>query len=569
MNNNILYLSINSSYSHSSLAYGQLRTLSEKYVPGWNWQIVEYTISDNSLEIVNDIIHKNPRIIISTAYLFNIEFLLKIIKKTKVILTNLTIVLGGPEFLGNNKSFLNKNPEINAVFRGDENTFPKFLNLFSSPDRWSSIKGLCTVNDKGEYIDNGTSETEEINSLPSLYSKGYFNKNKPFMQLETSRGCPSKCIFCTSSLGRDQKFYETSSIKDSLYEIKYAGISEVRILDRTFNLPPRRAAELLSLFRKEFSDLRFHLEFNPSKLHEEVFNELLKTPPNHIHIEAGIQTFSTSVLKAIKRDVELSKTEYMTERLCNINNIQVHADLLAGLPEQDYDSVLLDIKKLVEIGPNEIQLELLKALPGTPIREKFSNKIFYSPLPPYEVLKTDKISTYQILFLSYISKTIDIFYNSSETRSIFRFAITNFPDFLNEFIQLNMLYITQNSKPSLKNKFNMLVDYAELKNDSAFLELIKFAKLIAGLINPDNEHVKLIKKHDIPRYNAKVKCNLWTDNKPLIQKPAYLVNFNINACELWLNPFVSIKESRNFYFIRLSKSGMSKGISRIDLITKE
>ncbi len=183
----IVYLGINSSYSHSSLAYGQLRSFTEQQIIGCQWEYVNVTINDDVATVVSLLLKTSPNIITGTVYLFNYEFLMKVLKSFSQLKPNVKIILGGPEFLGDNESFLKNNSNITGVIRGDETTFYKIL----SDTSFSKIEGLCYLNDDNIYCDNNYAAFAEksLDKLPSLFKDGYFVKDKPFYQIETSRGC--------------------------------------------------------------------------------------------------------------------------------------------------------------------------------------------------------------------------------------------------------------------------------------------------------------------------------------------------------------------------------------------
>ena len=73
----ILWLNLNSSYAHSSLALPALHAqLMDNH--SYKWEVVTATINENTGTIVESIIKHQPDIIASTAWLFNHEQLLHI-----------------------------------------------------------------------------------------------------------------------------------------------------------------------------------------------------------------------------------------------------------------------------------------------------------------------------------------------------------------------------------------------------------------------------------------------------------------------------------------------------------
>ena len=573
-NFNVLYLSVNSSYSHSSLVYGQLRCLSEKYAPEWVWDIVECSTNDNANEVLHKIQQKEPDLIVATVYLFNREFVLNTISNYAVFSPNTNVVLGGPEFLGNNENILKQYSWISAVFRGDESQFPTYLNLITSnklyTENLKQIPGICFISEDSNYFDGGTALFQDnLDNLPSPYALNYINKNKPFIQIETSRGCPSTCSFCTSSLAKKVQYYGLDRVRSDLTYIKNYGTKEVRVLDRTFNVPSSRAVKLLRMFSEEFSDIRFHLEFNPSKLTGEIVEQLSKAPPGQFHIETGIQTFFPPALNAINRN-SIPKTEESLKKLVNIQGIEIHADLIYALPEQTVESLFNDLGKLIKVGPEEIQIEVLKILPGTSIHNNASIK--YSPIPPYDVLSTANINLNDILQFSYLSKIIDSYYNVKATRNLFQFAVINNSLFLENFLSFAAKrFSVHHGKPSPSIRFKLLFEFAIETDNDLLYSITRFTYYCTGFFqNPkdslkavQSSDIELVKKNKLQDLLEENWTILWSNNKPTIDKPAYTASFDYNSADIWLDPKAAVKKGNYKYLFLLSQGGMNKRVSKI------
>ncbi|MDZ4058503.1 MAG: B12-binding domain-containing radical SAM protein, partial [Bacteroidales bacterium] len=111
----ILWLDINSSYSHSSLAIPALHAqLLPHDESKHKWQILSGTINRDQSFYLSQISEFRPDYILSTSWLFNHIFLLTILNRAKALLPDLRIVLGGPEYLGENREYLIKNRFITA-----------------------------------------------------------------------------------------------------------------------------------------------------------------------------------------------------------------------------------------------------------------------------------------------------------------------------------------------------------------------------------------------------------------------------------------------------------------------
>lgn len=431
----LLWLDLNSSYAHSSLALPALHAQIADDTT-IEWCIVSATINENTGMVVSRIHKHRPDIIAATNWLFNHEQLLHIISRAKALLPHCCIVLGGPEFLGNNEAFLYKNKFVSGVFRGEgEEVFPQWLKVWNhSKETWKAITGLCYLDENGRYQDNGIARVMNFSQLVSPEKSCFFNWSKPFVQLETTRGCFNTCAFCVSGGEKPVRTIPLEAIRERLNDIHQHGIKNVRVLDRTFNYNNKRAKELLDLFR-QYPDICFHLEIHPALLSEELKQELSVLPKGLLHLEAGIQSLKESVLQQSRRIGKLSDALEGLKYLCSLKNMETHADLIAGLPLYHLSEIFEDVRTLAEYGAGDIQLESLKLLPGTEMRRRAEELgIQYSPLPPYEVLQTREISVDELQTAHYLSRLLDGFYNTPTWQNITRMLILENPRFLHELL---------------------------------------------------------------------------------------------------------------------------------------
>lgn len=432
----ILWLDINSSYSHSSLAIpamdAQLDTVLKQ---SHSWKIVRGTLKTPYNEILEQIDEFNPSVIFSTIWLFNHCSVNHILAKYKIINPYVRIYLGGPEFLGNNKEFLFKNKHINTVFRGDgESIYKHLIYNIRNKETINNLPGACHIDPSGQYQDNGFATTDCFSKLYPPEMSDFFEWNKPFVQLETSRGCFNTCSFCVSGKISRVQNRDIEEIKKRIDFITKKGIREIRILDRTFNANPTRASELLKIFTSYKGDIRFHLEIHPAFLSKEVKQLIKDAPHNSLHLEAGVQSLKNSTINLCKRKGDVESTLKGISFLCSETPHTIHTDLIFGLPYYSYPELIQDSLSLMSLSPEEIQLESLKVLPGTMINQESSkHKLVYSPIPPYEILCNPWLSLKEQGKASTLSIILDIFYNSKEWSYCFKNVISKEKTFLEEF----------------------------------------------------------------------------------------------------------------------------------------
>lgn len=516
----LLWLDLNSSYAHSSLALPALHAQIADDT-SIDWCIVSATINENIGMVVNQIYRQQPDIIAATNWLFNHEQLLHIVSRAKALLPHCFIVLGGPEFLGDNEDFLRKNKFISGVFRGEgEEVFPEWLKIWNhSLDEWKHISGICFLDESDRYIDNGISRVMKFDQLVAPEKSRFFNWSKPFVQLETTRGCFNTCAFCVSGGEKPVRTISLDAIRSRLDDIHQHGIKNVRVLDRTFNYNNKRAKELLHLFREYAPDIRFHLEIHPALLSEELKKELAVLPDGLLHLEAGIQSLREPVLEQSRRIGKLSDALEGLKYLCSLRNMETHADLIAGLPLYHLSEIFEDVRTLAEYGAGEIQLESLKLLPGTEMRRRAAELgIQYSPLPPYEVLQTREISVEELQTAHYLSRLLDGFYNTPTWRSITRRLILENPHFLYELLDHLVQTDVIDTPLSLEKRGLILYNFCK-DHYPEYLIQVSIAWIEAGMSLKKVPAERVRTKRQVPPENWEVVYGSYRDSLRLCFLP--------------------------------------------------
>jgi hypothetical protein len=479
----LTWLDVNASFSHASLALPLLHAAcarEPRLRAAWDWDSVRGTSADDPGRLAARVAATAPDVLAATVYLFNRATILRTVRRVRALRPACQVLLGGPEFLGDNEPFLRREPGVTAVVRGEgEESLPLWLAHAHAPDRWPGVPGLCWLDAAGEYHDGGLALAAHAILAAPPDASPFLAWDRPFVQLETSRGCPFRCAFCCSARTGAPRWLPLEGARHFLRAARERGIREVRVLDRTFNAEPARAAECLDLFLGEFPELRFHLEIHPAFLPAALRRQLAAAPKGALHLEVGLQTRCAAALAALDRAGEPARAWDGLAFLCACRNLDVHVDLLAGLPGVGFAELLADVHSVVGLGPAEIQLETLKVLPGTPLRERaVALGLAFAPDPPYEVLRTPQLAPEEMLRAQALSWALDQFRNPAPLRDPFAAALAAVPDFLRAF--LDAVAAVAGTPLSLENRFRRLHAFTAARAPDAAAALER-AWLQAGL----------------------------------------------------------------------------------------
>jgi hypothetical protein len=141
-------------------------------------------------------------------------------------------------------------------------------------------------------------------------------------------------------------------------------------------------------------------------------------PAGVLQFEIGIQSFNTEVQHRIARRQDNRKTEDNLRWLLAHSTAHLHTDLIFGLPGETWDSFAEGFDRLHALGPHEIQLGLLKRLPGTPLAQRSrpgavaEDGMVYDHEPPFAVLQTGAVSAVQVQAFVRLARFWDLLVNS-------------------------------------------------------------------------------------------------------------------------------------------------------------
>lgn len=426
----VVWLAANASHAHVSLALPLLQNACAGLAET-AWAAVQTSAHDDPAAVAAAVVAQRPTVVAATLYLFNRRLVLDAVARVKALLPACVAVVGGPECLGENVTLLQRQPWVDVAVRGEgEAALPELLRRLAQAAPLSGIPGVCWRDAAGVHDDGSRAVCADWSTTPPPCGSPFFASDRPFVQVETSRGCRGHCTYCTSCGASPVRRRSLAAVRAELTELRQRGVREVRLLDRTFNDPPDRAAELLALFRGEFAEMRFHLEIDPAALPETLRGGFRAAPAGTLHVEAGVQTTAPRALAASGRASAPQAALDGLRFLVGETAVPTHVDLLAGLPGQTLADVEHDVEALLAIGPDEIQLEILKVLPGTPLQAQAAALgVRYAPVPPYEVLETPDCGAEALRLLAGWSRVLDGFYNAPPLRPACRARLREHGDF--------------------------------------------------------------------------------------------------------------------------------------------
>lgn len=412
----VLIVSLASQYIHSSLAPWYLY-YSAKEVCGdkVDLEIFEGTVNEDLSDLYFKIEKENADLVAFSCYIWNIKSVLHLAETLHK--KGIKILLGGPEVSYNPKELLSEHSFIDYILCGEgEKPFATFLNRLLSGEDLKDLQGLCFKNGDEIHL-NPPFKSNDIPISP--YGEEYLSRlGGRIVYIETGRGCPFSCAFCLSGRLSSVRFFPLERAKNDILTLANSGSKIIKFVDRTFNANPDRAFEIWQFIISNYgtkipSGTCFHFEIAGDLIRDEDFSLLQKAKKGAIQFEIGIQSFNSHTLAAVNRKTNVDRLKKNIKKLCQMNNIHIHIDLIAGLPFEDYDSFKKGFNTAFSLNADMLQLGFLKLLHGADMREnKEKYPCEFSHSPPYEVESTPWISAEELKNLHYTENALDRFVGS-------------------------------------------------------------------------------------------------------------------------------------------------------------
>ena len=363
--------------------------------------IVEFDIQQRPVDVVEELLAQQPRIIGLGVYIWNVAAVTEVVSTLKKLRPDICLVIGGPE--------VSYETEVQPVAR--------MADCVITGEGDLKFAEIC-----GQLLGGGSLPARVIAAEPPDFSAlqlpyEFYDERDiahRVIYVEASRGCPFSCEFCLSSLEVPVRPAPLPQLLEELRRLLDRGAQQLKFVDRTFNLNPKASEAILEFCLAHYQPGRFfHFEMVPDRLPETLREIIVRFPPGALQFEVGIQTFNEAVGSLIQRRQNYQRLEENLSFLRAKTGVHVHADLIAGLPGESLESFGAGFDRLVALGPQEIQVGILKRLRGTPIvRHDAEWGMVYNPHPPYEILRNKLIEFADMQRLRRFARYWDLVGNS-------------------------------------------------------------------------------------------------------------------------------------------------------------
>jgi len=340
-------------------------------------------------DLVTQVKSKNPDVVVLGEQLHSyggygvLRHFNEISHKIRKALPDTKIVFGGLWYSAMPEHTLEGNSAVDYVVMGEEEAFLGLIEAIDKKKDMKDVAGVTSRIDGKVFMGPHKPLQMDLNKLPlpayDLFPMDKYVGHthwKPFVDMVTSRGCPSACTFCYEWDQYDPRTpsdflkWRAKSPERVIEELnilhqKY-GVKVVVIQDDNFNVDPERVRKFCELKKKSGNPIKWvSLGRAVDWVNCEPILPLMKETGLFTGV-FGIEVTTPEELKRIAKGITIDQIKKTIEILRK-NDIAVVADIMMGF---DYDTEAI-IKQRYEftdqVDPDILWIGYVTPAPNSPM----------------------------------------------------------------------------------------------------------------------------------------------------------------------------------------------------------
>jgi len=280
------------------------------------------------------------------------------------------VIIGGVH-ISNLPESLNRNFDVGVIGEG-ERTLSDLVRLFekkrSFPENeLSKIKGLVFFNKKGKIIFTGEQELmKDVDAIP-FPCRSLLDIDKETIFMMSSRGCPYKCYFCSSSsFWGKARFHSADYVVDEIRQVMndYSP-KKIIFFDDLFIADLGRLRKIVSKIEKSGinNKVTFHVSARANLVNDEVISLLKRMNVSAVNI--GFESGSDETLRYLKGSAISVKDNINAISLLKKSGIFIAGSFVMGCPIDSKKTIMDTYRFIKKHKINDFAVYVLTPFPKT------------------------------------------------------------------------------------------------------------------------------------------------------------------------------------------------------------
>lgn len=336
---------------------------------------IDYMEDDEFTEYIK---REDPHIVgfscMTCNYLPGLQFAALVKKANPDIIT----VFGGPHPSFQAKDIVMQHGDaVDIVVRGEgEYSFRELVEKLRKKESLSTVEGI-TYRGNGKIIETPNRPfIQDLDALPHparevMETKRYSESERGC--LITSRGCPWRCLYCSTSQfhGHTYRTHSPEYVVDEMQILaeKY-NCEKIGIEDDLFTFDRKRVFEICNMILERGLKIRWGCSVRADTLDRELLEKMYEAGCSHLFI--GVETVDDNVMKHIRKGLKLENVKEAI-MLAKKIGFGIKASFILGLPFQKPEEGEAILKFAEEVGLNPpsdfITVNMLCPFPGSDLYE--------------------------------------------------------------------------------------------------------------------------------------------------------------------------------------------------------
>ena len=312
------------------------------------------------------LIRERPDVLGLSVFLWNIGRVENIIRIIRHELPETVIVLGGPSAPGfellSRQTWL---PDFIVSGDGEEAFVSMMRELIDGSLKSSNrLRVPAELRIKGQFrpgVVQGRLKSMESSFSP--YLSHVFVPPGELVYLETSRGCPNRCSFCVSGVGKSGlRYFRAESVRDEMAWAVVKNKSEINFCDTALNYNDERLKEIAqaALDVDPSGKLSFTFALHADHLSAAQIEILSRL--NIACATMGLNSTNPATFDTVKRSIDPEKFKEKVSLLKKLPNSNI--TIMMGLPGDTVDGFKRTLEYCASLDV-QINCYELRVFPGT------------------------------------------------------------------------------------------------------------------------------------------------------------------------------------------------------------
>jgi anaerobic magnesium-protoporphyrin IX monomethyl ester cyclase len=287
----------------------------------------------------------------------------------------LPIVLGGPHVTAIEEHAMSFDCFDYGVVGEGERTLVELVEHYTKDRDLASVDGLIFHQEEKLVRNPPRAFIEDLDILAfpaldlipdiSVYNPPPTNyKHLPIINVITSRGCPSQCTFCDTTIfgTRFRKRSAANVVEELILLRERYGVKEIAFVDDTFTVNKDRVYEIFNLLKER----KVYFDWTCMSRINTVDYDFLKFMRDNgcWHISFGIESGNEKILKTIRKNIQPAKVREVIG-LCHDLKLKTKGFFMVGHPGETQETIDETIDFALSLAIDDLVVTINTPIPGS------------------------------------------------------------------------------------------------------------------------------------------------------------------------------------------------------------